>query len=90
MKKICKYALDVRAVQDIEIPHGSMLLSVQVQNQKPCLWVLVYDTEAEKEVIRLRTIGTGKLISDEDFDPRDFLGTYQLGSFEAHVFQVTT
>ena len=84
--------LKVTDVQDIEIPHGSILLSVKTQNETPCLWVLVYNPEAEKEVIRLRTIGTGDTISDDDFDPKDFLGTYLLqnGSFVGHVFQVTS
>ena len=93
MKRVIwKFPLEVTDVQDIEIPHGSILLSVQTQNKTPCLWALIYNTEAEKEVIRLRTIGTGNPISDEDFDPRDFLGTYQLGggSFVGHVFQVTS
>ena len=89
---IWKYVLKVTDVQDIEIPHGSILLSVQTQNGDPCLWVLVYDTEAEKEVIRLRTIGTGHNITADDFNPKDFLGTYQLsnGAFVGHVFQVTS
>ncbi len=92
MKRVIwKFTLKVTDVQDIEIPHGSILLSVQTQNETPCLWVLVYNTEAEKEVIRLITIGTGNPISDDDFDLRDFLGTYQLsnGSFVGHVFQVS-
>ena len=92
MKRVIwKFNLKVTDVQDIEIPHGSILLSVQNQNETPCLWALIYDTEAEKEVIRLRTIGTGNPISDDDFNPKDFLGTYQLnnGSFVGHVFQVS-
>lgn len=92
MKKVIwKYELAVKDIQDIEIPHGSILLSVQVQFGVPCLWALVFDTAAEKEVIRLRTIGTGNEILDEDFNPKDFLGTYQMhgGAFVGHVFQVT-
>lgn len=93
MKRVIwKFQLKITDVQDIKIPHGSILLSVQTQDETPCLWVLVYNTEAEKEVIRFRTIGTGNTISDEDFDPRDFLGTYQMdgGRFVGHVFQVTS
>lgn len=88
---IWKYQLEVKDVQEIELPQGSALLSVQVQNGNPCLWALVYNTEAEKETIRLRTIGTGNPIDSADFDPEDFLGTYQLmnGSFVGHIFQVT-
>jgi len=86
---IWKFPLKVTDIQEIETPVGSVLLSVQIQNEIPCLWVLVFNTEAEKEIIRLRTIGTGNPISDNDFDPRDFLGTYQLNSFVGHVFQLT-
>jgi hypothetical protein len=89
-KVIWKFQLKITDVQDIEIPRGSILLSVQTQNEIPCLWVLIYNTEAEKEVIRLRTIGTGNQISTEDFNSSVFLGTYQLsgGSFVGHVFQI--
>jgi hypothetical protein len=91
-KVIWKFPLKLTSVQDIEIPHGGILLSVQTQNETPYLWVFIYNTEAEKEVIRLRTIGTGNPIIDDDFDPRDFIGTYQLngGSVVQHVFQVTS
>ncbi len=87
---ICKFPLKIIDVQDIELPTGSVLLSVQSQNNTPCLWVLICNQEAEKEVIRLRTIGTGISISYDDFDWQDFLGTYQLndGSFVGHVFQI--
>jgi hypothetical protein len=89
---IYKYPLEVTDVQDIEIPYGSILLSIQTQNEKPCLWALIYNTQAKKEIIRLRTIGTGNPISKEDLYPINFIGTYQLGggSFVGHVFQVTS
>lgn len=91
MKTIWKYKILPIDVQDIEIPIGSALLSVQVQNDEPCLWALIYDTNAEKETIRIRTIGTGHQIDDTDFDVKDFLGTFQLndGALVFHVFQVT-
>lgn len=92
MKKVIwKYKLEVKDIQDIEIPQGSILLSVQAQYGDPCLWVLVFNTHGPKEVIRLRTFGTGIGIIDEDFSPKEFLGTYQLygGAYVGHVFIVT-
>ena len=76
-------------MQEIEVPIGSTLLSVQNQDEKRCLWILVPDTNAKKETILLRTVGTGNSIYD-DVDPKDFLGTYQLfgGQFVGHVFRV--
>ena len=89
MKAIWKYELKITDLQEIEIPEESHLLSVQVQNGIPCLWVLVYDTESEKQKVKLRTIGTGNEIVDYDFEATGFLGTYQLGNFVGHVFMVT-
>lgn len=88
---IWKFELKVACVQDIEIPSGSILLSVQAQNNKPCLWALIRDPNARKETIRLRTINTGNPIYEVDFNYRDFLGTYQTqeGRYVGHVFQVT-
>lgn len=92
MKTICKYELKITDLQEIEIPGEAQLLSVQVQNKTPYLWVLVYDTESEKQKIKLRTIGTGNEIVDYDFEATGFIGTYQLdilGNFVGHVFLVT-
>ncbi|MEI6823792.1 MAG: hypothetical protein WCL51_17825 [Bacteroidota bacterium] len=91
IKVIWKYELKIKDVQDIEIPSGSILLSIQSQENHPMLWALVDETNKEKEIIRLRTICTGEEIMEEDFNPKDYLGTYQLneGLFVGHVFQVT-
>jgi len=87
MKTIYKYPLKITPVQDIEIPSGSTLLSVQVQNELPCLWVLILDTTARKTVIRLRTVLTGEQINDGFIGISKFLGTYQIRGFVGHVFQ---
>lgn len=92
MKTIWKYELKITDLQEIEIPGEAQLLSVQVQNKIPYLWVLVYDTKSEKQKVKLRTIGTGNEIVDYDFEAIGFLGTYQLdilSKFVGHVFLVT-
>lgn len=54
----------------------------------PCLCALV-NPEAEKDIVRLRIIGTGNRIKHNDFNPSDFLGTFQLkNGFVGHVFRV--
>ena len=91
-KVIQKFNLKVTAAQEVEIPVGSTLLSIQnnYQNQTPILWALVCDKEEEKEVIMLRTIKTSDPISDTDFGGEGYLGTYQLNdsSGARHVFKM--
>lgn len=41
MKRIFKYQLEITDRQTILLPHDAEILSVQVQNQKPCLWAKV-------------------------------------------------
>lgn len=88
MKKVIwKYRLEVTDYQDLEIPEGSEILSVQVQNGVPCLWVLVHNTEAETVTTKLTTVGTGNPISD-DIGKSEFIGTYQIPTygFIGHLF----
>ena len=89
MKTIWKYPLEIKNTQSIDIPKGSNLLSVQTQNEVPCLWVFIHNSSAELETIKLRTIGTGLEITKEDFTPDNFIGTYQLenGRRVLHVFK---
>lgn len=89
MKKVIyKFTLKEVETQTIQIPKGSVLMSVQAQNNKPCLWAVIHDTQAEIEEIKIRTLLTGQPFSDEEYFPTGFLGTYQLngGAFVGHVF----
>lgn len=88
---IWKFPLKVSDYQLLEIPIGSVILSIQTQNEIPSLWALIYNINAPKETIKLRTIGTGISIEMSEIDVRDFLGTYQLkaGRYVYHVFQCT-
>lgn len=83
---IWKYSLKADDVQEVEIPIGSKLLSVQTQNGIPCLWVLVYEKNT-KEVRKVYTFGTGEPLN---FLPEalTFIGTYQMynGELVFHVF----
>lgn len=87
MRTIWKYVLDVTDEQDIEVPQGSKLLSVQVQKGEVCLWVLVTnktDTSCAKIIIH----GTGHPIHYKT--ELEFLGTFQLdgGNFIGHCFGI--
>lgn len=90
-KTIWKYPLQVTDLQNLEVPIGSELLTVQTQDGVPCLWVLVHNAEGKKEIIKLTTIGTGNEIKpDINISKESYIGTYQLhgGAFVGHVFRV--
>ena len=72
--------------QSILIPHQAEILSVQVQNQKLCIWARVIP-EAPKATRTFTIFATGQTI------PRDFLGTFletvqtNDGALVWHVFE---
>lgn len=81
---IWKFPLKVKDVQQIEMPQGTRLLSVQVQRGIPCLWALV-DEQAPREKRLIVTYETGHYVHD---GTRAFVGTYQIdgGELVFHVF----
>lgn len=90
MKTIWKYKLTLNSPYIIGMPEGAEILTVQVQNGNPCLWVKV-DTEAELEERVFYVFATGQEI---DFDGQDiyltYIGTFQLydGALVFHVFEI--
>ena len=86
---VWKFELTGTPLQPIIMPKGSIILSMQVQENKPCIWAFVNTKELENEVRNIAVVGTGHKLP-EGIDPRYFLGTYQLhqGSFVGHVFEV--
>ena len=56
MKKIYKYRIEVTDDQNIEMPVGAKILTVQTQNGVPCIWAMV-DPNAEKERVHIRVHG---------------------------------
>lgn len=85
MKTIYKVKLAIEDSQFISFQQPAQVLSVQVQNEVPCLWVMV-DTEQPFFNYEISTFGTGNPIP-KDFNGT-FIGTYQLrnGRFVGHVF----
>lgn len=81
MKTIYKYTLNNVG---IEMPIGAEILTVQIQNDKPCIWAMV-DPEAEKKVRHFQVFGTGQPIPEVSMK---YIGTYQElgGSLVWHVF----
>lgn len=85
---IWKYPLEAEDEQVMAMPKGARILTVQTQNETPCLWAMVNPTEARIEKRKIYTHGTGHPVAD-DPDTLAYLGTYQLrgGALVFHVFE---
>lgn len=58
MMTVYKYPLLILDEQEVEIPNGADLLTVQMQNGKPCLWALV-ETQSPPVKRKILIRGTG-------------------------------
>lgn len=84
---IFKYPLETEGQQFISLPKGAEVLTVQVQNSKPCIWALV-NPELITELREFRVFGTGHPIDCSRAELK-YIGTYQLleGRFIGHLFE---
>jgi len=73
-------------LQEIEMPKNGAILTVQVQRQIPCLWVLVETNGEGNEKRFIRIVGTGHSVPGIILK---YIGTFQLaeGDFIGHVFE---
>lgn len=87
-KVIWKYELVTTDSQELIMPKGACVLTVQTQNNTPCLWALV-DPKAEKESRTFETFGTGHPVCCAVNMQLNYIGTYQKhgGSLVFHVFE---
>jgi hypothetical protein len=85
MVTIWKYPLEVTDEQDVLLPLGARILTVQSQNDRPCLLAIV-EPDMRVSARKIVTHGTGHQFSDKNLN---YLGTYQLrgGSLIFHVFE---
>ena len=90
-KTIWKFELEIADKQTIEMPVNAEILTVQTQNEIPCLWALV-DPDDPKEDRVIKIFGTGHPIVYDAGVDRKYIGTYQLrgGSLVFHVFEYTS
>lgn len=82
-QSIWKFPLKIVDEQVLHLPIGAKALSVQVQNDIPCLWANV-DTAAVKEERVVQIFGTGH----DTTDAGDYISTFQLngGALVFHAF----
>lgn len=83
MKLIYKYPLTTLGLQQVSMPAGARLLTVQIQNDRPTLWALV-NTDAPEAPVTIRTVGTGQNL---DAEPGRYLGTTQVRGLVWHHFE---
>ncbi len=89
MITIYKYPIIPTFEQSISIHANYRILSLQVQDGRPCIWVIV-DTDEQIVNLYLYTLGTGH--EAEEFADKTHVGTYQLSQgegnpvFVGHVF----
>lgn len=85
---IWKYPLKVEDTQTLTIPTNGKILSIQTQDRVPCMWVLL--DERDCCLLNKRTFhihGTGNSLPSS-INEDVFIGTFQLGYFVGHVFEV--
>ena len=88
METIWKFELESTQLQAIEMPLDAEILTVQVQDNIPCIWALVDPTKKTgKRVFDI--FGTGCDITSGGGIDREYIGTYQVnnGMFVFHVFE---
>jgi hypothetical protein len=88
MKKVFKYPVDIEDEVSVLMPKDAKILTVQVQNDKPCIWAAVDPTETYSEFRKFRIAGTGHSIEDGADD--NYIGTIQMygGKLVLHVFEI--
>lgn len=87
-KQIWKFEIDSPSKLGIEMPIGAEILTVQVQNETPCIWALV-NPEETKMKRYFEIYGTGMGIYCDMGIDRKYIGTFQLnsGALVFHVFE---
>lgn len=85
-RRILKQELRITDLQVIHLQSFTEILSIQIQNNIPCIWYLCYPDNLLQE-ITFEIFGTGHYI--EDNIERKFIGTFQIdnGKYVFHLFQ---
>lgn len=92
IQKIYKYELKPNGSQNIVIPKGSEILTIQSQYGKACMWCLCPIVEdGDYDCRNIEIYATGEPIASDMGVTRDYLGTFQLenGRLVFHVFEYT-
>ncbi len=87
MKAIWKFLLSRAGDQEIELPRGAELLTVQVQRGVICLWAVVDPNTTERDLRTFYIVGTGHPMPENPMV--EYVGTIQEleGALVWHVFE---
>jgi hypothetical protein len=85
MKTIWKYELKIADRQEVRLPVGANALTVQLQGERPCLWVMVEDTAQRNETLLVWMHGTGHPATEAALLGR-YLSTVQVSGLVFHFF----
>lgn len=85
---VYKYTLEIADRQELDLPVGAKILSVQTQHGQPRLWALVDTKEERLETRVLRMAGTGHPIIERNM--LHFISTVLTdgGALVFHFFEV--
>lgn len=89
-KQIWKFAINPNLIM-VKMPKDAEILTIQTQNETPCIWALV-NPENAKELRHFEVYGTGRDISCDIGIERKYINTFQLdgGSLVFHLFERVT
>lgn len=84
MQTVCKYSLALTDEQEVELPFGTRILSVEEQYDGIVLYALVNTQQTKKIPYRIYIHGTGHNVTTVG----DFIGTVKMagGRLMFHVF----
>lgn len=87
IKQIWKFEINPNKVI-IEMPKGAEILTIQIQDENPCIWALV-NPENEKDLRHFEIYGTGHDIKYGFDTSRVYINTFQMhnGSLVFHLFE---
>lgn len=87
LKSIWKFHLETTDIQQIEMPADAEILTIQTQDEIPCIWALV-SPDAPKRKVAFEIFGTGHPVPENG--KRKYVGTYQLrkGALVFHCFEL--
>ena len=85
IRRIYKYTLKLQDEQDVSMPLGAVLLSIQEQHGNLTVWAHVDPSEKTMVDKRFRIYGTGHDIDWED-GRLHYAATVQSGAMVWHVF----
>ena len=84
MKTIWKYP--VTPAMTVQLPRHAEVLTVQLQQGIPVMWVLL-DPAAPRIERHFESCVTGGTIADS-YEKREYIGTFQVEGFDFHLFEV--